>query len=152
MGMPAVATGLISSKDAYNAASLADDANLNFAGEILASLDFLHTALDDDLTGLGLTPCTVVGDASGSCAQVGVPLIIPDTLKIDTTGAAGFPNGRRLADPVMDVTLAVLLLEIADGTHTPTDLVGVLNPDENDLGVEGAFLTTFPYVHPAHTP
>ena len=140
--MPAVATALIASKDDYNAADPADDALATFVPEILTALDAIHTALDDDLAGLTLTPCTVVGDGTGSCAAVGAPLIVPDTLKIDTTAAAGFPNGRLLADPAMDITLAVVLLEIADGTHSPTDLVGALNPTENDV----EFKTDFPYL------
>jgi hypothetical protein len=141
-GMPAVATALIASKDDYNAADPADDALATFVPEILTALDAIHTALDDDLATANLTPCTVVGDGTGSCAAVGAPLIVPDTLKIDTTAAAGFPNGRRLADPSMDITLAVVLLEIADGTHSPTDLVGALNPTENDV----EFKTDFPYL------
>ena len=144
-GMPAINTAVISSKDAYNAGNPADDAAGTFAPEILVSLDFLHTALDDDLTAAGLTPCTVVGDGSGSCAVAAVPLVIPDTLKFDTTTAAGFPNGRLLADPVIDVTLAVVLLELVDGTHTATDLVG-LNPVANDVAFPGAF----PYLAAPH--
>jgi hypothetical protein len=74
----------------------------------------------------------------------GAPLVLPDTLKVDTANPAGFPNGRALADPVIDVTLAVLLLDLS--VHSATDLVGALNPATNDV----AFLTEFPYVAPAH--
>ena len=145
IGMPAVSTALISSKDDYNAADPVDDANLDFAGEILASLGGLHDALDDDLAGLSLTPCTVVGDATGSCATQGVPLIIPDTLVIDFTAASGFPNGRELADPVIDVTLAVVLLDLS--VHGADTFAGLpLNPPANDL----AFSTSFPYLAEAH--
>jgi hypothetical protein len=145
-GMPAVATALISSKDAYNAGSPVGDADPNnpFVAEIVASLTAYHTALDDDLTTAGLTPCDV-----NTCVAQGGPLILPDTLKIDTSGTSGFPNGRKLADPVMDVTLAVVLLDLS--VHAVDALVGV-NPTANDLGVEGAFLGTFPYLHPPHTP
>jgi hypothetical protein len=41
----------------------------------------------------------------------------------------------------MFVTLAVVLLELADGTHNATDLIGV-NPIENDVD----FLVDFPYL------
>jgi len=140
-GMPAVATALISSKDAYNAAGPADDANGDFVTEIVTSIDGLHNALDDDLLALGLTPCTVVGDGSGTCVAQGAPLVVPDTLKIDTAGDAGFPNGRRLADPVMDVTLAVVLLELS--VHAADTLAGVpVNPPANDL----EFKTDFFYL------
>lgn len=142
LGMPAVATALIASRADYNAASPTDDAALTFAGEILASLGALHSLLDDDLAALSLTPCTVVGDGTGSCAAQGVPLIIPDTLKLDTTAGSGFPNGRLLTDPVIDVTLAVVLLDLS--VHDVTTLVGVLNPDSNDA----AFSETFPYLAP----
>lgn len=152
IGMPAVSTALITDKQAYNMANPADDANGMFTVELITAIVGLHTALDDQLIGLGLTPCTAPGDGSGSCVAAGGPLVIPDTLKLDTEADAGFPNGRRLADPVMDITLAVILLELADGTHMATDLVGVLNPTENDLGVEGAFLTAFPYLHAPHMP
>jgi len=97
-----------------------------------------------------LTPCTVVGDATGTCAQFAVPLILPDTLKLNTTAASGFPNGRLLTDPVIDATLAVALLELTGDTppHTVTDLVGVLNPAANDL----AFNDAFPFVAAPHQP
>ena len=67
------------------------------------------------------------------------PLVVPDTLKLDLTSTAGFPNGRMLPDPVMDVTLAVVLLDL--GVHEVTSLVGV-NPTENDV----AFQDAFPYL------
>jgi hypothetical protein len=158
MGMPAVSTALITDKNAYNDGTPTDDAALTFAGELLVNIAGLHGALDDDLTGLGLTPCvaTAEGDDLPACVtqrvvQGGptvVSLVIPDTLKIDPSAAAGFPNGRRLADPVMDVTIAVILLDLV--VHTPTALVGALSPTVNDLGVEGSFLSNFPYLHPPH--
>jgi hypothetical protein len=49
-----------------------------------------------------------VGDGTGTCAQFAVPLILPDTLKIDTSADAGFPNDRFSTDPVIDVTLYAL--------------------------------------------
>jgi len=110
--MPAIATALIASDDDYNRADPVDDIDSAnpFVAEILGSLTALHEALDDQLMGLGLTPCTVVGDGTGTCATTAVPLIIPDTLTLDTSAAAGFPNGRLLTDPVIAVTLAVALL------------------------------------------
>lgn len=140
-GMPAIATALIASKDSYNQSNPVDDIAGTFVPEILNSLTTLHTALDTQLTGLGLTPCTVVGDGTGTCAAFAVPLIIPDTVKLDTTTAAGFPNGRMLPDPVIDVTLAVALLELTGdpAPHEATALVGVLNPSANDKEFEPAF-------------
>ena len=146
MGMPAIATAVISSKDAYNAADPADDANGDFVGEIVASLNVLHDALDDDLVGLGITPCTV-DNGNGSCVTQAAPLVIPDTLKIDllaVSGTPGFPNGRRLEDPVIDVTLAVVLLDLS--VHGAGTLVGVLNPAANDV----PFTAEFPYLAAPH--
>jgi len=152
MGMPAIATAVITSKDAYNAANPAADAELTFAGEIVTNLNGLHGALDDDLAGLGLTPCTVNPDnpfdaATSSCITQAAPLVVPDTLKINTTTAAGFPNGRKLADPVMDVTLAVVLLDLSVEGQTPVSLVGALNPTANDK----SFSTEAPYLAAPHS-
>jgi hypothetical protein len=143
-GMPAIATALIASKDAYNDANPSDDIAGTFVPEILNSLTTLHGALDGQLIDLGLTPCTVVGDGTGSCAAFAVPLIIPDTVKLDTSAAAGFPNGRQLTDPVVAVTLAVALLELSGDQppHAPDALVGVVNPTANDK----EFLGRFPFL------
>ena len=131
IGMPAIATAVISSgnKDAYNAADPSDDANGDFAGDITANVTGLHAALDDDLTGAGL--------------------VIPDTLTIDSAAAAGFPNGRTLADPVIDVTLALVLLDLGAAGQDATTLAGLpLNPAANDV----PFLGAFPYLAAPHTP
>lgn len=140
MGMPAIATAVITSKDDYNEADPVDDANGDFVPEIVASVTALHGALDDDLTGLSLTPCAV-----DDCIAQAAPLVVPDTLKIDTSAAAGFPNGRTLPDPVMDVTLAVVLLDL---TEHPVDLFAglPLNPAANDK----AFKSDFPYLADPH--
>ena len=144
MGMPAYNTALITSKDEFNQADPSDDASLAFAGEIIANLDAFHQALDDDLATFGLTPCTVNGDGSGTCVQNGIGLLIPDTIKMDVSADAGFPNGRLLEDPVIDVTLAVALLDIT--VHSPTTFVGLLNPTENDKD----FDSEFPYLADPH--
>ena len=142
-GMPAINTAVIASKDAYNAGSPADDVTGTFVPEIVASVEFLHTALDDDLLAAGVTPCV-----PEDCVNFAAPLVVPDVLKHDLTTAAGFANGRGLADPVIDVTLAVVLLDIANGSHGLTDLVGLLNPAANDV----PFLDAFPYLAGPHAP
>ncbi|TNE92355.1 MAG: DUF4331 domain-containing protein [Deltaproteobacteria bacterium] len=140
VGMPAINTAVITSKDDYNAADPTDDANGDFVSEITANVTAVHTALDDDLTGLSLTPC-----AAAACVAQAAPLVVPDTLKIDTTQPAGFPNGRLLADPVVDVTLAVVLLDL--NTHAADTLASVpLNPPANDL----AFGSEFPWLAAPH--
>jgi hypothetical protein len=143
MGMPAVATAVIASKDAYNAADPVDDAAGTFVGEIVASVQFLHSALDDDLYALGLSPCggSPTEPAIGQCIDQAAPFVVPDTLTIDTSGVAGFPNGRALPDPVIDVTLALVLLDLS--VHDVGLFAGLpLNPPANDV----AFPPNFPYL------
>jgi hypothetical protein len=142
MGMPAIATAVISSanKDAYNYADPSDDAMGDFVADIVANVEALHGALDDDLAAAGLTPC-----ATGDCVSQAAPLVVPDVLRIDPAQPAGFPNGRRLPDPVIDVTLAVVLLDL--GTHSAGTLAGLpLNPPANDLAFSGGF----PYLASPH--
>lgn len=182
MGMPAVATALVpsDSRNAYNDGTPNDDASLAFATAALTTLTAIHAGLDDDLTAAGLTPCSMtetrdlpVGPggtnlpiplcAAQAVAAGGPPvvsLVLPDTLSINPATAAGFPNGRMLADPVIDVTLAIILLDLESGPTgcggagcTAGTLAGLsggmgLNPAANDV----AFSTTFPYLAPIHTP
>ena len=136
VGMPAVNTALITSKDAYNAATPADDAGSLFVPQIQANLDSIHTKLNDDVTAAGLTPTDTAGSLANAAAA-----IVPDTLKIDTAGTAGFPNGRKLTDPVVDRTLSLILLD--QGVHDINTLASLpLNPPGNDK----AFSATFPYL------
>lgn len=187
-GFPAVNTGLniFGDKDAYNAATPEDDAMLMFADAAVESLRFLHwgdgtatappampgPGLNDDLADAGMDPCTAPGGAGyGECLDPsennGGGFAIPDVVKIDVDDAAGFPNGRRLTDPVMDVILAVLMLDldfdqstspiVVDGTpsiltftalHDPDDETATfsLNPPANDV----AFPDDWPYLAPPH--
>ncbi|NNE08712.1 MAG: DUF4331 family protein [Gemmatimonadetes bacterium] len=148
MGMPAIATAVITSKDMYNSDTPAGDVAGTWVAEITANVTGLHDALDDDLAGLGLTPAT----PAEAVAQA-APFVVPDVLMIDTGTPAGFPNGRGLADQVIDVTLALVLLDLdlgnSVGPHTATTLAGVpVNPTANDK----AFSGTFPYLAAPHTP
>ncbi len=141
VGMPAVATALITDKDGYNAASPHDDAAGTFVPMITANLDSIHTKLNDDITAAGLRPTDTAGSLSNAAAA-----IVPDTLKINTAVAAGFPNGRKLTDPVMDRTLSLILL-VQSATPAPAQDINTLanlplNPPANDK----AFAATFPYL------
>ena len=138
MGMPAVATAVITSKNAYNQADPTDDAAGDFTSEIVANVGALHAALDDDLTGLGLVPC-----ATGDCVNQAAPFVVPDVIRVAAAQAAGFPNGRRLTDTVIDITLALILLDL--NTHGVTALIGV-NPTAGDL----PFSSRFPYLAAPH--
>ena len=142
MGMPAINTAVITSKDAYNMADPADDSAGTFVSEITSNISALHTALDDDLLALSLTPCM-----TSACVGQAAPLVVPDTIKIDTTLVAGFPNGRLLPDQVMDVTLALVLLDLS--VHPVTLFASLpLNPPANDV----TFNATFPYLASPHVP
>lgn len=138
MGMPAINTALVGTtrKESYNKTNLAAQTAGLWVPEFTTRLNALHAGLDDDLTGLMLTPA-----ATSESLEQGGPLVIPDTVKINTMQAAGFPNGRRLQDQVIDLTLAVLLLDL--DVHAVTTFAGLpLNPGANDK----AFLTEFPYL------
>ncbi len=163
MGMPAISTAVVTDKTAYNDGDPATDAAGTYLTDIVTTLTGLHTALDDDILAVPLVPCTMsdlnndnLPDCLGQPIVTGGPtpaaLVVPDTITLDTTAAAGFPNGRLLTDPVIDVTLAIVLLDMTIAAQDPTTLVGVLNPTMNDLGAEGAFQPTFPYLWPPHTP
>lgn len=72
-------------------------------------------------------------------------LVVPDTVALDFSKPDGFPNGRRLQDPVIDVTLAVLFLDVnATGQSAATFANLPLNPPGNEV----PFLTTFPFLSP----
>ncbi|WP_295634363.1 DUF4331 family protein [Novosphingobium sp.] len=74
--------------------------------------------------------------------------VLPDTLKLNLNAPSGFPNGRTLTDPVIDVTLAVIFLNLSK--NSPATLAGLpLNPPANDL----PFKSAFPYLaDPQGTP
>ncbi len=166
IGMPAIATAVIASKDAYNAGDPAGDL-AGFAGEVIASVDYVHfgTGNKGEFPGiaatvqsLGLTTCgpSATDAAIGTCIDQALSVnALPDTLTIDLNGDAGFPNGRDLDDPVIDLTLAVLLLDLSvhpvttfidlDGDGTPLEAGDTLNPAANDA----TFSAAFPYLAPA---
>ena len=62
---------------------------------------------------------------------------LPDILPYNFTSAAGYPNGRRLTDDIIDE----LLLTLTCGKEATGDL----------LGPHTDFLPGFPYLGPPHT-
>jgi hypothetical protein len=130
----------IAIRDDYNDDTPVDDAAGKWVPEISNSLMALHGALDDDLTGLQLTPATL----EKSLAQAG-PVVVPDTIKFDPTKPAAYPNGRKLTDQVVDITVAAALLDLS--VH-PLDLLASLpvNPEANDV----EFKAEFPYLADPH--
>jgi len=72
-------------------------------------------------------------------------LIVPDTLKLDLTRPALFPNGRKREDPVIDITLAALFLDFTVTGQSPMTFANLpLNPPGNDK----PFSSTFPFLAP----
>ena len=65
-------------------------------------------------------------------------LLLPDVLKLDVTSAAGFPNGRRPEDDIIDA-----VLNAASKGAVTTDGIGA-----NDK----PFQTDFPFFATAHAP
>ena len=81
----------------------------------------------------------------GTGGMTPASLVIPDTIKLDFNQPSGFPNGRRLPDPVVDITLAVIFLDVNAPGQSAATLASVpVNPPANDR----PFLATFPYVGP----
>lgn len=70
-------------------------------------------------------------------------LVIPDTLTVDFSQASGFPNGRDLDDPVLDVVLAAIFLDLDAPGQSPASFASIpLNPPANDR----PFSDSFPYL------
>lgn len=130
----------ISLRNMYNASNPEEDAAQKWVPEIAKSIMFFHDNLDDDIMGLNLTPATF----DQTVAQAG-PVIIPDTIKFDPTKPAAYPNGRKLTDPVVDITLAAVLLDLS---KHPLDLFASIpvNPATNDV----PFKAEFPFLADPH--
>jgi hypothetical protein len=133
MANPAVNVALIpfAKKNAYNAGTTLDDADLVFASDIIATLRVLGT----NDTNIGLLASVAVLRGDFLRLNIGIP----------NTGSGGgnnpqaaFPNGRRLRDDVIDILMTI----IANGA-TLGD-----SADANEL----AFRDQFPFLAPAHAP
>lgn len=122
-GVPAVSTVFIpaAKKDLFNLAAPKDDGTL-FAADIVARLQALGT----NATNIGILASVAV----------------PDTLKFDPASASRFPNGRNLADDVIDTELFFIFNQPSDPS-TASDGVPA-----NDV----PFRSTFPYLAPPHQP
>jgi hypothetical protein len=130
MGRPAIATVLIpdGSEDAFNQTPPSQDV-ARWSGDVRAALL--------TLSGLDGTPYR----AEQVAALTGI--LLPDVLTIDTSSSAGFLNGRRLADDVIDLELTIVTGGLFGGSPVLTsDCVGA-----NDK----AFSSTFPYLAAPHS-
>ena len=92
-------------------------------------------------TSFSVTPClNQIVPGTGSTVA---GLVVPDTLSVNLSAPSGFPNGRRLEDPVIDITFAVIFLNL--DVHAVDTLVKLpLNPASNDR----PFRADFPYLAP----
>jgi hypothetical protein len=73
--------------------------------------------------------------------------VVPDTIKVNLNQPTGFPNGRRLTDSVIDITLAWIFVDLTK--HDSLVLAQrPLGPQANDV----AFRADFPYLAPPHGP
>lgn len=92
-------------------------------------------------TELDVTPCltqTVNGRTVAS-------LVVPDVLTLDLNQPGGFPNGRRLDDPVIDLELAALFLDLS---KVPVTVLANLPLDPG--GPDRVGNGSFPYIADAH--
>jgi hypothetical protein len=139
MGRPAIATVFIpnnpfepagsepSLKNTYNHGAPSDD-RAQFRSEIVDTLTLLYSL--NDASG---------DNKSDDAAKISAlaDVILPDILTFDTSSAAGFLNGRRPADDVIDAELPL----VTEGAVT-TDCVS-----SNDVAFPGGF----PYLAAPHS-
>lgn len=126
-----VADGKASMKTTFNHGQPSTDV-ASWTGEVVDTLQTTFS-LNDPASGLGGTdnPADDPGKISGLAA-----VLLPDILTVDVSSPAGFLNGRKPADDVIDAELGL----ITEGFVT-TDCVG-----SNDV----AFPSTFPYLAAPH--
>jgi hypothetical protein len=138
-GVPAVNVALVpfNRKDEYNQATTKDDAKGKFAGDIVATLQALGTTgtATDPATNLGLLAKTAV--LNGDILRLNPTTANSGNGGGDNAGA-GFPNGRRLKDDVIDTLLSVITNGGVAG-----DNVGA-----NDV----TFGNAFPFLAPSQQP
>ena len=133
MGNPAINVALIpfARKNEYNRASTVDDANGVFAGDIVGTL----RALGTDATNIGILAS--VGVARGDFLRMNVKAANTGSGG-GTNAAAGFPNGRRLGDDVIDTILFFIANQNKLGD----------NVNNNDV----TFRDSFPFLAPSQQP
>ncbi len=137
MGWVGVNMIFIAAKDDFNQGDPVTDPVSSFSLQYLETETNILMALLDDLADLDLTACLL-----GACVvNMG---LFPDSVLVTVASPPGFPNGRKLSDPVMDRLLSLMLL---DQDEHPLDFfVGMLNPVANDV----PFLDEFPYLGEPH--
>lgn len=128
MGLPAINTVFIRPNRFTNPGGNFKNA-FNFGHPFLDVDDWSEEVIDTLVFGFGNTE---------AYAEAVAAVVLPDMIPFDTTSAAGFLNGRRLADDVIDAELGI----VTNGGLT-TDSV-----DANDQ----AFRAVFPYLATPNLP
>jgi len=136
-GIPGISAALIpfARKDEFNAATTTDDASGRFAGDIVAALRALGT--NDTNIGILANVAVTRGDQLRlNLTRANTSLGFGETLS--TPNYAGFPNGRRPYDDVIDVILFFVANQQAITDNANVNEVPALN--------------TFPFFPPPHQP
>jgi hypothetical protein len=121
-------------KEAFNQASPSDDV-ATFMGAAVGSVGFLRGVGDEVLGG------TQDGGPLGALSPDAVgAALTPDVLRLDFSQPVAYPNGRALADDVIDITFGVVMNR--GGAEGVSDGI-----DANDM----PFLASFPYLGEPHT-
>jgi hypothetical protein len=133
MGVPAINVALIpfSRKDEYNNGTTQDDANGRFANSIVGTLQALGT----NSTNIGILASVAVARGDFLRLNLATPNSGPGG---GNNANAGFPNGRRLGDDVIDT----ILFFVANQTPLSD------NVNANDV----PRTDTFPYFGRPHQP
>jgi len=133
MGVPAINTIFVPflRKDEYNRASTVDDANGMFASDIVNTLRQLHT---DDISIQILARLAVT---KGDMLRLDLSMPNSGPGGGDNAGA-GFPNGRRPQDDVIDAIVTLINNRVQQGD----------NVNGNDV----PFLNAFPFFAPPTQP
>src|SRR6266404_1411454 len=119
-------------KDEYNASTTLDDAAGRFAGDIVATLQALGT----NATNIGILASVFVTRGDFLRLNTSIANSGPG---VGNNAGAGFPNGRRPADDVVDTFLFL----VTNGGITTGD-----NVNANDV----AFQNAFPFLAPPQQP
>ena len=165
LGMPLVNEVVIplQDKDRFNATKpTGDGAFLPYVlnPELAGLLNLLYgisvpPAPRNDLVAVFLTGVSTLNNIPGStpCEMLRLnmaipPAAVPNRLAVLAGDVAGFPNGRRLTDDVVDIAERVVAGVLVPGYNiAPNNQLGD-GVDVNDR----PFLPFFPYVAPPHNP
>lgn len=136
MAVPGVNTALISTplKNTFNAGDPSTDI-ANFQSEIQTNMTNLRTAVN----GIAGFPAE---DSPGLTVAQVTAVVCPDVVSISFASAVAFPNGRQLADDVIDPVLGLVL-----NRGNPLGGGGGVS---DGIANDSTFIITFPYLAAAN--